>query len=217
MICTCKKSSVHGEGVAEMAKEMCVTRPCRPTSLIAVGGRWFFFSCTWRFWHHWDEGVSFPLQFAPLLFNNEGLRHLTVMSHWLVALQWLWSRQSGVWNYKRKKKKKMDYCDSWKETTEMNDETVYKHSLPSFFTAILLKQVESAEPSEERPAWCLHSLPCTWCILVLHIENMQLFPLYNHCWIKNKNQTYRNLSVEGFILEVLTCSNYKKKKGSLCS
>lgn len=34
----------------------------------------------------------------------------------------------------------MDYCDSWKETTEMNDETVYKHSLPSFFTAILLKQ-----------------------------------------------------------------------------
>lgn len=90
---------------------------------------------------------------------------------------------------KRKKKKKMDYCDSWKETTEMNDETVYKHSLPSFFTAILLKQVESAEPSEERPAWCLHSLPCTWCILVLYIENMQLFPLYNHCWIKNKNQT----------------------------
>lgn len=49
MICTCKKSSVHGERVAEMAKEMCVTRPCRPTGLIAVGGRWGGFSCTWRF------------------------------------------------------------------------------------------------------------------------------------------------------------------------
>lgn len=57
---------------------------------------------TWRLFDTTGtKGVSFPLQFAPLLSNDEGLRHLTVMSHWLEALQWLFSRQSDGWNKKQ--------------------------------------------------------------------------------------------------------------------
>lgn len=175
MFCTCNKQhgarrAHHGNAQSRfLLLELCIMRPCAPTNLIAIRRELFFFVFFVHvevFWHHWDEGVSFPLQFAPLLFNDEGLRHLTVMSHWLVALQWLFSRPSDGWN----KKKEKSIVIVGRKMTEMNDDKVYKHSLPG-----------------QTPARCLHTLPCTWYILVLYIGNMQ-FPLYNHCWIK-KTQT----------------------------
>lgn len=90
----------------------------------------------------------------------------------------LWSE---VWNQKQTVVMKGDDKNEWS--------TVYKHSRCGSHTSGWTRSTarltcqRSAIRGREILASFLHTLPCTLYI-VLYIENMQLFPLYNDHWIK---------------------------------